>query len=90
MNNDDSTITLDEMNVIVKIPERAVALTITAVILENGEQVNVSKKMDVVEIRQARDDFLNNVEFGDDYDGVFVLSDEVKKQLEESDTDGCE
>lgn len=79
----EKDVTLDEMNVIMRIPERAVAVTVNVTILENGEQVSVSKEMDIVDIRKAREDFLSNVEFGDDYDARFVLTEEGKKYLDE-------
>ena len=74
---------LDEMNVIIRIPKAAASVTVNAVIIdENDKAVKVSRKLSADDIRKARQDFLDNVVLGDDYDARFVLSEEGKKYLE--------
>lgn len=79
----NETIMLDEMNVIMAIPELAVSLSVISTIFVDGEQKEVRKDIDLAEIRKAREDFLENVEFGDDYDDKFVLTDDGRKWLDE-------
>ena len=76
-------VTLDEMNVILKIPKEAVAMEVTASLIIDGELQKVSKKLTVADIRDARQAFLDNVEFGDEYDAKFVLTEDGKKYLEQ-------
>ena len=73
---------LQEMNIILRIPENTAALEITAKIIgEDGELLKVAKKLSVQDIFKARQDFLDNVEDGDDYDARYVLTDEGKEYL---------
>lgn len=75
-------IELEEMNIFLRIPKEAVRLEITAqVINENGELMKVSTKLSVSDIRDRRQEFLDNVEDGDDYDARFVLTDEGREYL---------
>ncbi len=79
-----TVVELDEMNIILKIPKEAVALEVTAsLISEDGELQRVSKKLTVADIRDSRQAFLDNVDFGDDYDARFVLTDEGKEFLKQ-------
>lgn len=72
-----------DMNIIIKIPRNAVMLNATISFLDgNGEVLKASKIYDVTEINQCRQDFLDNVEFGDDYDASFVLTDLGMEYLE--------
>lgn len=80
---ENKTMTLDEMNVIMTVPELAVSLSVKATIFVDGEQKEVQKDVDLAGIRKAREDFLENVEFGDDYDAKFVLTDDGRKWLDE-------
>lgn len=77
-------IELDEINIIVKIPKDAARITINAVVLDNdGSPLGVSKTLNPEDIRQARQDFLDNVEDGDDYDALVVLTDAGREWLEQ-------
>ena len=68
---------LREMNIILRVPENAAALEVTAQFIdENGELVKVARKLSVQDIFKARQDFLDNVEDGDDYDAEYVVTDE--------------
>lgn len=74
---------LEEMNVILRIPKDAVGLTIRVQLIgEDGELKKVERKLSVADIHTARTDFLDNVEFGDDYDAKFELTDEGREYLE--------
>ena len=77
-------IELDEINIIVKIPKDAARITINAVVLDDdGSPLGVSKTLNPEDIRQARQDFLDNVEDGDDYDSLVVLTDAGREWLEQ-------
>ena len=78
------TMELEQMNVILKIPRDAARLTISAVILDDdGSPVTLEGVFNPDDIRQARQDFLDNVEGGDDYDVRYVLTDEGRAYLEQ-------
>ncbi len=75
---------LDLMNVILRIPKEAVFLEITAGVLdEDGEVKQVSSKLSVSGIRDARQAFLDNVEDGDEYDTKYVIMEEGRRYLEQ-------
>ena len=76
------TIELEEMNIFLKIPKDAVALEVTASLIADGKVQKVSKKLSVSDIRDKRQDFLDNVEDGDDYDARYVLTEEGMAYLE--------
>ena len=70
------------INIIVKVPENTVACKFTAtMIADDGKLQDAEMKMNATEFRQARQDFLDNVEGGDDYDKVWVLTDKAKREL---------
>lgn len=75
---------LEEMCVILRIPKEAVSLELTVGILDDaGELRKVSSSLTASGIRDARQDFLDNVELGDDYDSVFVLTEDYLQSLVE-------
>ena len=77
-NSERRTVELGEMNVILRIPEGAVALEVTATLLdEDGTPLRVMRKLSVQDIFKARQAFIDNVEDGDDYDGYYVLTEEA-------------
>lgn len=92
--NSEDFVELDNINIIAKIPEKTARLTLTVQYFDDdGNPQKVCKVMDSEEIRQARKDFLDNVEDGDDYDAVYVITEEgerwyeeIKKHMQE----GCE
>jgi hypothetical protein len=51
------------------------------VINEDDKSVKVSRRLSAEDIRAARQDFLDNVEDGDDYDARYVITDEGLKYL---------
>ena len=75
---------LEEMNIFLRIPKDAVALEVTASLLDgDGKLMKASNKLSVSDIGKRRQDFLDNVEFGDDYDARFVLSEKGREYLDE-------
>ena len=77
---------IDDINfhhIIIEIPEDTVKLVVNAKILDGDELVTVKGSYTANEIFKARKDFLDNVEDGDDYDAVYVLTDEGRAWLEE-------
>lgn len=75
---------LNETNIILKIPENAASLTVIANMVDaDGKLMKVQKTLSVQDIFKARQDFLDNVEGGDDYDAKFVLTEEGKAYLEQ-------
>lgn len=74
---------LREMNIFLKVPESAVALEVSAKIIDgNGNLVRVGKSLTVQDLFRARKDFLDNVPDGDDYDAKYVLTDTGRECLE--------
>lgn len=84
----DKELCLEEMNVIMRIPENAAAITVEAMVIEEEKAVWVKKRMGLKDITKARQDFLANVEDGDDYDTKFVITEEGRKWLEEMERNG--
>lgn len=69
------TIELEEMGIIIRVPEESVSVTVTAhVMSDDGNIIKVQKQLSPSELRQARADFLDEVVLGDDYDAEFVLN----------------
>ena len=81
------TIELEEMNVILRIPVSSASVTVTAMVIdENDELVKVCRRFSAEDIRSARQVFLDNVEDGDDYNARFVITKEgmsYREQLKE-------
>lgn len=76
-------IQLEEMNVILKIPANAARLEMTVHMFDDeGEAMKVHTCIDASMIRDARQAFLDNVEFGDDYDAKFVLTEKGREWLD--------
>jgi predicted transcriptional regulator len=74
------TVMLDEMYVMLTIPEDAVSLKVTAQIIVNGDLKKAEKSLSTREVFQARKDFLDYI--GDDFDAMYVLTDEGRKYYE--------
>lgn len=82
--NPGDTVELDEYNLIIKIPRESIKLDIKAVFLDdNDELTTVCKTLKLSDIQEARKDFLDNVEDGDDYDARYCLTDKGREWLEE-------
>ena len=70
------------IHIIVQVPKDTVTVSFDAKLLQNGELVTAHMDMSAEEFRQARQDFLDEVEAGDEYDAVYSLTDEFKRELE--------
>ena len=82
--DEKKTVEVEEMNIILRIPKSAASITVTAMIIEdNDETMKVSRRLTTEDIRTARQDFLDNVEDGDDYDARFVITDEGMEYLKQ-------
>lgn len=69
------------INIIVKVPKDTVACRFIAKMLQDGKLIEAHMEMTPEEFRQARQDFLDNVEDGDDFDKVYVLTEKAKREL---------
>lgn len=78
-----STIELEQMGIIVKVPTEAISLEIRAKIFgDDGEIVTVAQDFSPSQLREAREQFNLNVVLGDDYDATFILTDKAKEMLD--------
>lgn len=66
------------VHIIVQVPKETVACGFTAKLLHDGKLVEAHMEMTPEEFRQARKDFLDNVDGGDEYDAVYALTEEGK------------
>ncbi|MBQ9664596.1 MAG: hypothetical protein IJV40_15730 [Oscillospiraceae bacterium] len=83
MSKKKKEIDLDEINIILRIPENAAEITVSAKLLDKkGKPMKVGRTLSVQDIFKARTDFLENVADGDDYDAKYVLTDEGRAYLE--------
>ena len=73
------------MNIFLTIPKEAVALEVTAYLLAADEKVmKVSTMLSASDIRSRRKDFLENVEDGDDYNALYVLTEKGEEYYRQS------
>lgn len=81
---DTELLKLDEMNIIMKIPENTVrAVLIADIIDKDGNVEKVHKVLMPDDIWQSRNDFLENVDGGDDYDARYVITEKGLRWLEQ-------
>lgn len=81
---ENNVIELEEQNIIMKIPADAIHLEIVAKVVDaDGNVQQVSASHTFTDIRQMRQDFLDNVEGGDDYDVVYTLTEKGERLLED-------
>ncbi len=67
-----STVDLEEHNIILAVPIDAIALDIVVKILDdNGIVRRFQKTLKISDIMNARSDFVENVEFSDNYDSEY-------------------
>lgn len=71
------------IHIIVEVPIDTVACGFTVKRLVNGKLEEAHMDMTAEAFRQARQDFLDNVEGGDEYDAVYMLTDEGLAYLEQ-------
>lgn len=69
------------INVIMKIPRGAVQLKMEVSMLEDGKVQTAITTFDNEAIREMRQAFLDNVEDGDEFDKVYVLTDKAKREM---------
>ena len=73
---------LASMNIILKVPETSVSLKIIASVVNDDMSIDtVERTIPMSDLLQARKDFLENVQDGDDYDAVYTLTDAAKEYL---------
>ena len=78
------------MNIIMKVPVGTSYLLATAKCYdENGKPVSYEMKMDSGMLAEARKDFLDNVEDGDEYDMIYTLTEEGRQFLEQLEAERC-
>ena len=70
------------IHIIIQVPKETVTISVDAKLLQNGKLVDAHMDMTPEEFRQARQDFLGNVEAGDEYDGIWTLTEEGEAFLE--------
>lgn len=76
-------IELDLINIILPIPKQTVSMDITVKVMDGDTIQTVYKPFTISDIHDMRANFLDNVEFGDDYDAVYTITEEGKRYLEE-------
>lgn len=70
------------INIIVKVPENTVACRFIAKMLQDGKLIEAHMDMTPEEFRQARQDFCDNVDGGDDFDKMWVLTEKGKAEVD--------
>lgn len=75
-------------NIIIQIPKNTSELIVTARILDGDKIVATQGTYDMTALFQARKDFLDNVEDGDDYNAIYQLTDQGYKYAEELEREG--
>lgn len=81
------TIELDQINIILPIPKQTVSMELTVKIMNGDKIQTVSQSYTIGDIHDMRQNFLDNVEFGDDYDAVYVFNEESRHNLKELEHD---
>ena len=71
------------MNIILDIPDSTFHMDVVAKMIDDDESTKiVTARLGLADIRRMRQDFLDNVEGGDDYNAVYTLSEQERKRLE--------
>ena len=81
--NKREEIELDPINIILPIPKETVSMELTVKIMRGDMIQTVGKQYTIGDIHDMRQEFLDNVAFGDDYDAVYTITEEGKRYLEE-------
>ena len=71
------------IHIIVEVPIDTVTCSFTVKRLVDGKLEEAHMDMTAEAFRQARQDFLDNVDAGDEYDAVYMLTDEGLAYLEQ-------
>lgn len=69
-------IELDLINIILPIPKQTVSMELTVKVMDGDTIQTVRKPFTISDIHDMRQNFLDNVEFGDDYDAVYEITEE--------------
>lgn len=85
--NKREEIELDPINIIMQIPKETVSMELTVKIMRGDTIQTVGKQYTIADIHDMRQDFLDNVEFGDDYNASYVLTEKAQRYLEEREND---
>ena len=72
----------DYIHIILPVPKDTVTVSVTAKMIQNGKLIEAKTDMTPEDFRQLRQDFLDEVEDGDDYDKVWSLTEEGKEYAE--------
>lgn len=80
--NKREEIWLDQINIILPIPKETVSMELTVKIMDGDTIQTVGTHFTISDIHDMRQDFLDNVEFGDDYNALYAITDEGKRYLE--------
>lgn len=81
--DEEQSYELEEMNVILKIPKEAIGVDLNVKFVRDDQIVTAMRTLGIGEIFEARRDFLDNVEDGDDYDARYCITEKGLKYLEE-------
>lgn len=65
----------DFIHIILPVPKDTVTVSVTAKMIQNGELIEAKMDMTPEDFRQLRQDFLDEVDGGDEYDDVYTLTD---------------
>ena len=65
----------DFIHIILPVPKDTVTVSVTAKMIQNGKLIEAKMDMTPENFRQLRQDFLDEVDGGDEYDGVYTLTD---------------
>ena len=85
MDEQNNEYTGELINIIMKVPQGTSYLSATAKLFDKkGEPVSYQMEMDAEMLAEARQDFLDNVEDGDEYDQVYCLSEFGRATLEQA------
>ena len=72
----------DFIHIILPVPKDTVTVSVTAKMIQNGKLIEAKMDMTPEDFRQLRQDFLDNVEDGDEYDKVWSLTEKGKEYVE--------
>ena len=73
----------DFIHIILPVPKDTVTVSVTAKMIQNGKLIEAKMDMTPEDFRQLRQDFLDEVDGGDEYDKVWSLTEEGKKYADE-------
>lgn len=72
----------DFIHIILPVPKDTVTVSVTAKMIQNGKLIEAKMDMTPEDFRQLRQDFLDEVDGGDEYDKVWELTEEGRKYAE--------